>query len=98
MKYIFWNTKALEIFSFLWLFLCLMFFTNISLGENDIPTVKYSNAEKIGNISLYRNDTLYLVNNDLGQLVNSIWKLDSDTSKYRPIVILVKILPNDTNK
>jgi hypothetical protein len=98
MKYIFWNTKILEIFSFLWIFSGLMFFTNIALGENDIALVEHSNIEKIGNISLYRNDTLYLVNNDLGKLVNSIWESDLDTLKDRPIVILVKVLPNDLNK
>lgn len=98
MKYIFWNTKALEIFSFLWIFSGLMFFTNIALGGNDIAPVKYSNVEKIKNISLYRNDTLYLVNNDLGKLVNSIWESDSDTLKSRPTIILVEILPYNLNK
>jgi hypothetical protein len=98
MKHLFWNTKALEIFSFLWLFSGLMFFTNIALGENDITLVEHSNVEKIGNISLYRNDTLYLVNNDLGKLVNSIWESDLDTLKSQPTVILVEVLPDNLNK
>lgn len=98
MIHVFWNTKVLEIFSFLWIFLGLMFFTNAALGENDVAPVENSNIEKIGNISLYRNDTLYLVDTDLGKLVNSIWESDLDTLKSRPTVILVEVLPDNLNK
>ncbi len=95
MKHLFWNTRVLEIFSFIWLLSGLIFFTSLALGEKNKIPIKNPYDK---NISLYRNDTLYLVNNDLGKLVSSIWESDTVTVKRRPTVILVEVLPKDLNK
>ena len=94
MKYIFWNTRLLEIFSFIWLLLGLIFFTSLALDENDNTSIENCSDERLKEISLYRNDTLYLVNNDLGKLVGSIWELDSNTTSHQPTIMLVDSLPN----
>ena len=94
MKHIFWNTRLREIFSFMCILLGLIFFTSLTLVENDDTSIENCHDERIKEISLYRNDTLYLVNNDLGKLVGSIWELDSNATSHQPTIMLVDSLPN----
>ena len=67
--------------------LILVGYTTIDDGKNEI--IDYKNYD----VCLYRNDTLYIINNDIGNLVNTIWECDSDSITEKPIIVLVDQLP-----
>lgn len=90
MKHIFWNIRVIKMLFITWaLHVLIIFFSSVALGANNITD---DNTQQF---SLYRNDTLYLVDNDLGKLVNSIWELDTDSTQSKPIIVFVTSLPSN---
>lgn len=52
---------------------------------------KDSNNDNLGKLSI-NGDTLYLINNDLGQRIAKIWDLEPKPEDKKPIILFVNKL------
>ena len=73
------------------IFLALSLFTSL---------LSFSQDYKFNTLSVVspNRDTLWLVNDQSGRLIDYSWEMEKNTSEKKPVIILVDVLPSREEK